>query len=95
MESVAKTELQTLRTTLIDQSMEQIREPHGPSTLIGNYLARQSMARIIVISALKHYRGSLKVSDTLFLLDDPDYEVRLMAMNLLEQHLDREREKEG
>ena len=53
------------------------------------------MARIIVIGALKHYRDSLKVSDTLFLLDDPDYEVRLVVMNLLEQHLDREKEKEG
>lgn len=95
MESIAEIELQTLRTTLIDQSLEQIGEPRGPPTLIGNYLARQSMARIIVISALKHYRESLKVSDTLFLLDDPDYEVRLMAMNLLEQHLDREKEKEG
>ncbi|ORX55175.1 hypothetical protein DM01DRAFT_1407189 [Hesseltinella vesiculosa] len=48
---------------------------------IGNYLARQSMASALIHGYTKFGLGELK--DLLFLLDDPDYEVRLTTMTKL------------
>ncbi|KAI9318499.1 putative death-receptor fusion protein-domain-containing protein [Dichotomocladium elegans] len=87
LEVVAQTELTPLRTVVIDTCLSEIKVPRKEAIVYGNYLARESMAKIIVWTALRGYRSSVKVVDIMFLLDDPDYEVRLTSMELLKKHM--------
>ncbi|ORZ21579.1 putative death-receptor fusion protein-domain-containing protein [Absidia repens] len=54
---------------------------------IGTYLARQSMGNIIILGYLNLGVGELP--DVLYLLDDRDYEVRLLAMTKLMSHFSK------
>ncbi|CAO3590067.1 unnamed protein product [Absidia cylindrospora] len=54
---------------------------------IGTYLARQSMANIIILGYLNFGVGELP--DVLYLLDDRDYEVRLLTMTKLMSHFSK------
>ncbi|CAO3622452.1 unnamed protein product [Mucor fragilis] len=50
---------------------------------IGAYLMRESMATIIVHGTLDNNKSNAKVEDLLFLLEDHDYEVRLLTLQKL------------
>lgn len=51
---------------------------------IGSYLLREAMANITVLGTLN--KPSAKVDDVLFLLQDRDYEVRLLVLQKLLTH---------
>ncbi|KAI7853486.1 putative death-receptor fusion protein-domain-containing protein [Circinella umbellata] len=72
-----------LRKYVLDQCREGLAVPVDPQqVVIGGFLARRSMAQILVQYALQ----KKDVSDVVHLLDDVDYEVRLISMTLLEKH---------
>ena len=68
---------------VLNQCREGLAVPvDSQQVVIGGFLARRSMAQILVQDALE----KKDVSDIVHLLNDVDYEVRLISMTLLEKH---------
>ncbi|KAI9479552.1 putative death-receptor fusion protein-domain-containing protein [Zychaea mexicana] len=85
----AEENFELLRRAVLDQCRQGIAEEVVPQqVVIGGFLARRSMAQILVQDALEKQ----SISDILYLLDDIDYEVRLTCMTLLEKHSNSEME---
>ncbi|KAI8074980.1 putative death-receptor fusion protein-domain-containing protein [Gongronella butleri] len=72
--------LETLRGFVLSHCSQAILAPPEPHQ-IGSYLMRQSMATILIHGYTKFGLGDLHA--LLFLLNDPDYEVRLTTMTKL------------
>ncbi|KAI9264395.1 putative death-receptor fusion protein-domain-containing protein [Phascolomyces articulosus] len=78
-----KENFEPLQQVVLNQCQEGLSVPvNAQEVVIGGFLARRSMAQILVQYALK----KKDVSDVVYLLDDVDYEVRLISMTLLEKH---------
>ncbi|KAI8146003.1 putative death-receptor fusion protein-domain-containing protein [Fennellomyces sp. T-0311] len=79
----AKESFEPLQKRVLDQCREGIMAvTDARAVVVGGYLARRSMAQILVQDALK--KGD--VSSVVYLLEDVDYEVRLVSMELLKKH---------
>jgi hypothetical protein len=85
--SVSDESFESLRGLVISYCSEATRESATSERHIGTYLARQSMANVVVLAYLNFGIGELP--DIMYLLDDPDYEVRLLAMSKLMEHFDK------
>ncbi|KAG0183361.1 hypothetical protein DFQ28_008852 [Apophysomyces sp. BC1034] len=79
--SLATTEFPVLQDAIVEHCREGIF--HGDISDIGAYLLRQKMAGIIVSATLK--KGDA-LDDILRLMEDRDYEVRLIVMEKLKAH---------
>ncbi|KAI8097284.1 putative death-receptor fusion protein-domain-containing protein [Halteromyces radiatus] len=78
--SVSDESFETLRGFVLSYCNETI-QTKSEVGLIGTYLARQSMANVVVLGHLNF--GISELPSILYLLDDPDYEVRLLTMTKL------------
>jgi DUF1009 family protein len=79
---LSNTQFADIRTEAKEFSIQAINNDQFSG--IGSYLARESMANVIVIGTLN--KPNAKVDDLLFLLMDHDYEVRLLVLQKLLDH---------
>ncbi|KAI8341979.1 putative death-receptor fusion protein-domain-containing protein [Chlamydoabsidia padenii] len=82
--SVSDESFESLRGFVLSYCSEFIKSSTHGEQHIGDYLARQSMANVIILGYLNF--GISELPDVLYLLDDPDYEVRLLVMSKLMEH---------
>ncbi|KAI7864734.1 putative death-receptor fusion protein-domain-containing protein [Spinellus fusiger] len=79
-------ELQLLRSTVLNYCNSTICQFKDDLSVIGMYLTRQQMTNIITLGNLRNYTHDAQLTDILFLLNDPDYEVRQLVMKQLSEH---------
>jgi hypothetical protein len=79
---LSNVEFANIRSLAKEYCMTAIKEDQVSG--IGSYLLREGMANITVMGTLN--KPNAKVDDILFLLQDHDYEVRLLVLQKLLNH---------
>ena len=83
-EQLAAQHFSALRSRLVNFSLQAIKsEQH--ENVIGNYLVRETLAAILVTDSL--LKPQVHLDSILFLLQDCDYEVRLLVLQKLLDHV--------